>query len=130
MSDGEKDDNEGKDEANGVDSDTPLEPWVLSVVIISQADEDDAGHKGLKNLEQARDWGQKTTNLTRFCSGQTNLNGVQDEGHTGSNGGTNLFAAGGASEGVGIDDWRCQHLCERIVTSSSRFDFFIVQYLQ
>lgn len=55
MSDGEKDDNEGKDEANGVDSDTPLEPWVLSVVIISQADEDDAGHKGLKNLEQARD---------------------------------------------------------------------------
>lgn len=54
-SDGKKDDNEGKDEANGVDSDTPLEPWVLSVVIISQADEDDAGHKGLKNLEQAWD---------------------------------------------------------------------------
>lgn len=31
--DSENDDNQGKNEADGVDSDTPLEPWKLSVLV-------------------------------------------------------------------------------------------------
>lgn len=116
--DGKNDDDEGKNEANRVDSDAPLEPWKPRVPVGVQADENDAGHKGLQNLEEARDCGQKSTNLTRFSPGQANLNGVQDESQTGSNTGTNLStAAGRASEEGGVDDGRCQHLYERKVRS-------------
>lgn len=107
--DGKNDDNEGKDEANGVDSNTPLEPWILRVKTGVQAGEDDAGHKGLQNLEEAWDCGQKSTNLTRFSPGQPNLKCIQDEGQTGSNSGTNLFAAVRTSEEDRIDDGCCQH---------------------
>lgn len=113
--DGKNDDNEGKDEANGVDSNTPLEPWILRVKTGVQAGEDDAGHKGLQNLEEAWDCGQKSTNLTRFSPGQPNLKCIQDEGQTGSNSGTNLFAAVRTSEEDRIDDGCCQHLYERKV---------------
>lgn len=106
---GKNDDKEGKKKANGIDSNTPLEPCILIVPVIVQACEDYAGHKGFKNLKEAWDRGQKSTNLTRFGAGQPNLNGVQDEGQTGSNSGTNLFAIG-AGEVDGIDDGCCQHL--------------------
>ncbi|KAJ4932284.1 hypothetical protein JOQ06_010709 [Pogonophryne albipinna] len=105
--DGKDDDEEGKDEANGVDSDTPLEPWITRVLVVVQADEDDAGHEGLQNLEEARDCGQEPTQLARFSSGQPHFNGVQDKDQTGSDCGTDLSAAAGASVEPGIDDGRC-----------------------
>lgn len=107
--DGENDDKDGKNEADGVNSNTPLEPWVLGVVAVVQTDEDDAGHKGLYNLEEAWDCGKESTDLTRFGPGHPNLTGVQDEGHIGSNSGPNLPAANGASVEAGIDDGCCQY---------------------
>ncbi len=80
----------------------------------AQADEDDEGHEGLQNLEKAWDCGQKSTNLIRFSPGQPNLSGIQDEGQKGNDTGTNLSAAGRASEEVGIDDGWCKHLHDRI----------------
>ncbi|KAF3846476.1 hypothetical protein F7725_003554 [Dissostichus mawsoni] len=105
--DGKDDDEEGKDEANGVDSDTPLEPWITRVLAVVQADEDDAGHEGLQDLEEARDCGQEPTQLAGFSSGQPHFNGVQDKDQTGSDCGTDLSAAAGASVEPGIDDGRC-----------------------
>lgn len=96
--DGKTDDNDGKNEANTVDSDTPLEPCSFRVVVVVQADEDDAGQEGLQNLEEAWDGGHKSTDLARFSPGQPNLSGVQDEGQKGSNSGTNIFATARASE--------------------------------
>lgn len=114
--DGKNDDNDGKNEANAVDGYTPLEPWKRGVMLVIQADEDDAGHEGLHNLEEAWDCGQKSTDLTRFSPGQPDLNGVQDEGQKGSNSGTNIFATGRASVDSSHDRG-CQHLCERKVNS-------------
>lgn len=67
--DGKNDDNDGKNEANGIDSDAPLEPWKFRELLVVQANEDDAGHKGLQNLEEAWNGGQKSTDLTTSSSG-------------------------------------------------------------
>lgn len=45
--DGKNDDEEGKNEADGVDGNAPLEPREDRVKGEVQTDEDDAGHKGL-----------------------------------------------------------------------------------
>ena len=82
----------------------------MTINAFLQADEDDAGHKGLQNFEETWDCGQKSTYLTRFGTGQPNLNGVQDEGQNGGNSGTNLYATVGASVKDRIDDGCCQHL--------------------
>lgn len=113
--DGKNNNSDGKNEANGVDSDTPLEPWKLCVPVLVQADEDDAGYKGLQNLEETWNRGQKSTNLTRFSTDQPNFNGVQNEGQTGSNTGTDLSAAVRTSEEGRIDDGSCEHLREKLV---------------
>ena len=68
--------NEGENEPNGIDSNTPLESYIMTINAFLQADEDDAGHKGLQNFEETWDCGQKSTYLTRFGTGQPNLNGV------------------------------------------------------
>lgn len=115
--DGKNDDKKGKNEADGINSNTPLEPWKIKFVV-SQADEDDTGHKGLQNLQESWDCGKKSTDLSRFGSGQPNLNSIQDEGQDGGHCGTDRSAAAGASKEDRIDDGRCQHLYERMSKGS------------
>lgn len=75
-----------------------------------QRDEDDAGHEGLEDLEEARDGGEEPADLAGFGPGQAHLRGVQDEGQTGSDGGGDLLPAWGTGEEGGVDNGGSQHL--------------------
>lgn len=75
-----------------------------------QRDEDDAGHEGLEDLEEARDGGEEAADLAGFGPDQAHLRGVQEEGQTGNDGGGDLLPAGDTREERGVDDGGSQHL--------------------
>lgn len=64
-------DEDGENETNAVDGYAPLEPVVQSqmLLFVVQANEDDARHKGLQDLEEPRDRGQKAADRTSFSPG-------------------------------------------------------------
>lgn len=104
----EKDDEDGKDEADAVDGYAPLEAGILVELTGVQADEDNAGNKSLEHLQESRDSGEEPTNLPRSGSGQSHLDGVQEEGQAGAHTGANLSGAVGAGEVDWIDDGSCK----------------------
>lgn len=83
------------------------------VKAVVQAEEDDAGHDCLDNLEEAWGYEQKSHLLTGFSEYQPDLGGVQDEGQRGSHTGTNTQDTSEASEDDRIYDRGCHHLRER-----------------
>ena len=63
LSDGQQDDEQGADEAQAVDCHAPLEAWRLRELLRVQGGEDDAGHKGLQDLQETRHGGQEAADL-------------------------------------------------------------------
>lgn len=109
-------DEEGENETNAVDGDAPLErvvPCQLCSTFVVQAHEDDAGHKGLQDLELPRDCGQKAADRTSFSPGETHLGGVQTEDQKGNNSGGDTFAACEGSVEENICEEGSQQLRDR-----------------
>lgn len=97
-------------------------------VDVAQTGEDDAGYKGLKDFEQTWNGWEKSTDLTRFCSSQSNLNGIQDEGQKGENAATNLSVADRTSEEDGVEEGRHKHLRENQSPEMTEYLFCQVIY--
>jgi len=103
---GEDNDEEGDDEANRVDSHTPLQAGFRTVVI--QQGEDETSHIGFKDLEEPRHGGEEAADVPWLGAGEPHLEGVGEEAEAGDGGGHSLpgtlaAAAGTADEGGGED---------------------------
>lgn len=64
LTDGEEDDDECEDEAEGINRHAPLQSRIKWKPCRIQRREDNTGHQSLEDLEEARDSGQEATDLT------------------------------------------------------------------